>query len=365
MMLAQVLLLAGAVCAGEILTLDAGSEGRIPLSYAAMIVAIAALDPAPALAAVLVGELAALVVQRDLRVSRLLRVVARLAVFGAALGAVLLVRRIFGDDGHLPVVVGALAAGCVAELLAHLATSTVRSPILGARAALGWLALASSAILMGVGIAGAGGHDGVGLIGTALLAVPLLTAWYGFDLYQSASRTYRQTIEALALTPELAGLAADGHAQRVAELAERIALRLDVSAEDRQHLEQAALLHHFGVVTLDDPEVTGEPHVPALVAHVTAAALDEIPRLAPAAAIVRGGVLPNRFTHDAVARSSLLSRILRVASDFDDLCGGDDARASGALEALYAAPGYMYDPGVLESLEQVLIERALVPSPTA
>jgi hypothetical protein len=53
-------------------------------------------------------------------------------------------------------------------------------------------------------------------------------------------------------------------------------------------------------------------------------------------------------------------QILKVASAFDELSEGRAERAGLALEALYSAPGYLYDADVLASLELVLDRRGLL-----
>ena len=71
---------------------------------------------------------------------------------------------------------------------------------------------------MSVGYRGIGGHEGMGLWGPLLFSIPLLAAWYSFERLASIRRTYEQTIVALSVVPELAGLVRAGHAERVADL---------------------------------------------------------------------------------------------------------------------------------------------------
>ncbi len=51
--------------------------------------------------------------------------------------------------------------------------------------------------------------------------------------------------------------------------------------------------------------------------------------------------------------------MLKVASAFDDMTGGEAVRSGAALEALYSGPGYVYDTRVLDALERVLLDGAL------
>ena len=68
----------------------------------------------------------------------------------------------------------------------------------------------TSGMLMSVGYKGIGGQEGMGLWGPLLFSIPLLAAWYSFERLASIRRTYEQTIGALSVVPELAGLVRSG-----------------------------------------------------------------------------------------------------------------------------------------------------------
>jgi hypothetical protein len=107
----------------------------------------------------------------------------------------------------------------------------------------------------------------------------------------------------------------------------------------------AALLHHVGEVTLDDPEVAGraEPHH---VAAVTGSMLREIRPLVGAGDIVAGD-------GDANHRK-LAAQVLRLASEYDELTAVDGAPPAVAFETLRTAPRYIYDERVLRALERAV-----------
>src|SRR6202008_2034965 len=154
------------------------------------------------------------------------------------------------------------------------------------------------------------GRGDVGIWGPLLFATPLLAAWYAFERLDSATLAYRQTIESLAMAPEMGGLVAPGHARRVAELAVAMGGQLGMTHTDVEDLEMASLLHHLGQVTLDDPEVAGRPEAHD-VAVVTGSMLREIRPLAGAGDIVSGdSEVPGR---------RLAAQVLRLASEYDDL----------------------------------------------
>ena len=155
-------------------------------------------------------------------------------------------------------VAGVLGALAVAALVQVIADVTVRRVLhegttFSARGRLAWLAIASSGMFMAIGYRGVDGDGRVGIWGPLLFSTPLLAAWYAFERLDSATRSYRQTIEALAMAPELGGMVPPGHAERVAELALAMGEQLGLSGADVRDLEMAALLHHLGQVTLDDP----------------------------------------------------------------------------------------------------------------
>ncbi len=210
---------------------------------------------------------------------------------------------------------------------------------------------------MAVGYDGIGGEGRLGLWGPFLFSIPLLAAWYSFELLASTRRSFQQTVRALGVAPELGGLVRSGHVERVAEVAVAMGRELDVSVSELEHLETAALLHHLGVVCLDEPD-PGAPHDAAAVARSGAAMLRASEALAPAGDIVAAEHLLHRPPgSEGAAPSALAGQVLKVASAFDELTEGRPEHAAWAIEALYTGPGYVYDGRVLGALERVLGRR--------
>jgi hypothetical protein len=147
------------------------------------------------------------------------------------------------------------------------------------------------------------------------------------------------------MAPEFGGIVPPGHSQRVTALSAAMAGELGVSANDTSDLEMAALLHHLGQVTIDEPEDDAHPIAPAEVAAVTSAMLREIKPLAAAGDIVAGDA--------AEPRRRVAVQVLRLASDYDDLTARDGNASAEAIEMLRSAPGYVYDEKVLSALERV------------
>ena len=248
----------------------------------------------------------------------------------------------------------ALAAAGIAEILVDDLLHVVRARrfYLSTHGRSADLALITSGMLMSVGYKGIGGHEGMGLWGPLLFSIPLLAAWYSFERLASIRRTYEQTIGALSVVPELAGLVPRGprgHGSRTSRSASVAELHLSV--QDLEYLRAAALLHHLGHLCLDDPEVRGRAIEPSEVTDKGAEILRQTEYLRPA-----GDLL-------ASDTASVGSQILRVASAFDELTAGDPAFNDAAIEALYSGPGYVYDPRVLDALERVAGGRRQGPGP--
>ncbi len=227
-----------------------------------------------------------------------------------------------------------------------LRTIMQRGNSLTTRGRLAWLAVASSGMLMAIGYRGVERRRSSSGSGAPLLfATPLLAAWYAFERLDSATLAYRQTIESLAMAPELGGLVPAGHAERVATLVASMGHRLGLPESDLDDLEMAALLHHVGQVTLDDPRSRARPE-PHHVASVTSSMLREIRPLAGAGDIVAGEVDDDR--------RRLAVQVLRLASEYDDLTVVNDVPPIVALESLRTAPWYVYDERVVSALERSL-----------
>jgi hypothetical protein len=340
--------LAAGIVLGELLVLRLEDGSALPLSYAVLIVLASSFTRPEYAITVLAAETIAFVLRITDRgpAWRLSTLLERLAVAAATYVAYEVAWHAVGQRETVPAVLVALAAAAAAQVvidaivrrLLHLGATF--SP----RARLAWLAIASSGMLMAIGYRGVNGEGRVGIWGPLLFSTPLLAAWYAFERLDSATRSYRQTIEALAMAPELGGMVAAGHAERVAALASAMGEQLGLPAPDVRDLEMAALLHHLGQVTLDEPAAS-----PNEVATVTGAMLREIRPLAGAGDIVAGD--PDD------PRRRVAVQVLRVASAYDDLTARDHTRSEIALESMRSAPGYVYDAKVLTALERVLQQR--------
>jgi len=344
--------LAAGLVLGELLALQLEDRAALPLSYAVLVVIAASFDLRGYAVAVLSAELVSIllrVTDRN-RAWRLKIFAVRMLVAAATYGAYQLVWHLVGERELVATVLVALSGAAVAQLIADVSVSKLLrlGSSLSARGRLAWLAIASSGILMALGYRGVNGDGSLGIWGPLLFATPLLAAWYAFERLDSATRSYRQTIEALAMAPELGGLVPPGHAERVATLASAMGEQLGLPLNELHDLEMAALLHHLGQVTLDHP-VDDHGADPAEVTAVTGAMLREIRPLVGAGEIVTGDV------DDPKRR--LAVQALRLASEYDDLTARDNVPGDLAVESLRSAPSYVYDERVVVALERVLRDR--------
>jgi hypothetical protein len=359
----DLIILGTALVVGELFELRPANRAPLPLSFAVVVVLVRAADVEQFVAIVVAGFLVATLIRTEpkgLR-GRSLLYSERLAEALAA-GAVyrVIIDTSSGADTRA-VVLGALAAAAIVEiLLADVVTFVRQRRIAPFRARGADLALVTSGMLMAVGYGGIDGEGRLGLWGPLLFCIPLLAAWYSFELLASTRRSFRQTVRALGEAPELGGLVRAGHVDHVAELAVAMGEELDLPETDVAHLETAALLHHLGAVCLDEPD-GADPLDAGAVAEAGAAMLRGSEALAPAGDIVAAEPSLHRAPGISSAPpSALAGQILKVASAFDELTEGDPAHAAWALEALYTGPLYVYDGRVVGALERVLERRGLL-----
>ncbi len=349
---AALTLLAAGLVLGELLALRLEDRGVVPLSYAVLVVLASSFTLREYAIAVAGAEVASILLRitEQQRVRHLVVIGVHVVVAAATYGAYQAAWRLVGHREQVAPVLVALAAAAVAQLVVDVTASKLFH--LGSsftpRGRLAWLAISSSGMLMAIGYRGVNGNGRVGLLGPLLFSTPLLAAWYAFERLDSATRSYRQTIEALAMAPELGGMVPPGHAERVATLVSAMGEQLGLPSSEVRDLEMAALLHHLGQVTLDEP-VDGHGVDSSEVTTVTGAMLREIRPLVAAGEIVAGEVED--------PRRRLAVQALRLASEYDDLTVRDNVPGTLAVESLRSAPPYVYDERVVVALERVLRDR--------
>lgn len=225
--------------------------GEVPLGLA-LAMALPALLPTGRLALVDVVALLVVVLVRRTTLARddLLRLVLRLA--SALVAGGLAAEALRAGDAEPGVLLVATAAS-IAVLVAETAWILRRRPGAPARLRSGlpvYLTLACAAALFAVAV----GEVGVAM--AAVAALPLVVARVAFRRYAEATATLRQTVQALGLVPELAGLAALGHSERSAFYAAELADELGFDVPAIERIVTATRLHHLGAVGADEETPT-------------------------------------------------------------------------------------------------------------
>jgi putative nucleotidyltransferase with HDIG domain len=187
---------------------------------------------------------------------------------------------------------------------------------------------------------------------SAIAFCPLLITRFSFERYAQASSTYRQTIQALSIVPEVAGMSRPGHGERTAAYAANLADELGIVGEDREQVVTAARLHRIGYIGLDGEEEEAPDSVdPRRVARVGAEMLRQTGFLRRVADIVEEVEL------HSPEGGTLGAAIVRIASRFDDQVVEEPGRMKGALEIISAATTDPVGRQVLSGLKRMLAVR--------
>ncbi len=260
------------------------------------------------------------------------------------------------------IIIAIIAMICVHELIAPV-QELPRT--YGFFAAAAHASVIAGGVLIGVGYAGTkdvigltspeAGGNGLGVSALVTCTIPLLVAWFAFSRYYLALHTYKQTIRALSAAPELGGIVAWGHADRVAQIALAVADRLDVDRDDRQAIETAAYMHTLGDAVLDTT-MDVDPYEEAQAASVTAEIVRSAGGLDRVADIIDDHVRPYRaiVNGQLVAQNDIAASVLRVANDYDNISRREETWGARAIISMLTAPAATYNPRALEALEWVL-----------
>jgi hypothetical protein len=321
------------VAAGLVVPARVPWGGTVPMGAAGVIAVVALLDRGEAAATLGVALLlgAVLLVCRVPRPHSTTMVARFAASMAGAYGAALLVGSIV--DGTLPTLAAAAAGsgGLVVGDLAVARFGPTRDPRIELRSALPvHLTLACAGTLIAVAV------DQVGVAMAAVAAFPLLITRFSFDRHAGATDTLEQTVQALGLVPELAGLVPLGHSERSASYAVALSRALGFDRMATTRIVTATRLHHLGAVPVEGGD-DAEEIAPGEVA-------------AQGARILREAGFPNDVaelletaradTLDAEA-PTLEAAVVRVAATFDEIVGDDP---HGADRGLALVSGAARDP---------------------
>jgi hypothetical protein len=308
--------------------------GDVPLGYA-LVGALPALLDAPDAALVVGSGVALALAGHATRHSRQCALRTGLRIVPACAAAVAAGAATPDGGGesvlvHAVVAVGALLA--VDALLTRRAPASGSTHVNGARLSLVqalpvYLTIACGAALVAVAT------DRVGVVMATVAVFPLLITRFSFRRYAGAGETLRQTVQALGLVPELAGLAPLGHSERASVYGRALAEELKLGDGATERIVTASRLHHLGAVPFDPSDADAVATAsPADIAEQGALILREAGFPGDVADLIeaaRAGSL------DGPA-PSLDAAVVRVASAFDEVVGDDEALADRGLALVSA-----------------------------
>jgi hypothetical protein len=340
----------GFLVAASLLLVVQAPIGGVPLGYA-LIIAIAGLrGPGfyfPVLGIGLVATvpiLASRYGQGDTA-----RRVTRWALAGSACGGAAIATRAFmGGSDPTAVLVQTSVAGAVflgVDLLLRALLPTSGAPRM--RLGESWpvhLSLLCAAGLIAVAVSQKGAQAWMGLV--ALL--PLVMTRFAYDRYNAAQEAYRQTIKALSIVPEVAGVTPLGHGERSAVYAVAMGRVLGLTSDAIDRVATAARLHHIGYVAVDDPQDTAYSGNRRMLAHLGGDILRQTQFLSDVGDLVESIHETNAASHTREAA------VLRVATNFDHLVLSDKERAIGAVEILTFTQDDPYGAAAVLALRRIL-----------
>ncbi len=197
-------------------------------------------------------------------------------------------------------------------------------------------------------------------------AIPMAVMAYGFShlafvRYHGTRVTYSQTIRALARIPEAAGLAPDGHAVRATDIAMAMGRELGMAPREASDLEFAALMHDIGRITLNEPAILKAGYSDEDIASWGAEIVKEAPYLNRVATIIRQQHQPYRRPGEIVDEElPLSSKVIRVASAYDQATLEMGLSPLEAIETLHRGAAYDFDPEVVKALRRALVRAAVI-----
>ena len=202
----------------------------------------------------------------------------------------------------------------------------------------------------------------MGIWALPVFAIPLIIAQFSLRRFAVIRQTHRQTIQALSRVTEVGGYTDAGHSWRVSELGKAVGRELGLSSRELFDLEQAALMHDIGQLSLPDPIPGGATTMASgeeqrAIAERGAEVIRATGALTRVADIVACQAEPYRRPGEPIDASiPLASRIIRVVNAYDDLAGGslESERRLDALDQLRLNMAYDYDPTIVDCLTRVV-----------
>lgn len=203
---------------------------------------------------------------------------------------------------------------------------------------------------------------------TSLISDQAASAISRANLLSQLTENRLETVLALAKTIEARDQYTGGHAQRVTDLAERLARRMNLSESDVQNIRWAALLHDIGKIGIADdilhrPGPLSSPEWEIMRQHpdIGAEIILMVSNLTTVAELVRSH--HERFDGSGYPRGlkgeeiPLGARILAIIDSYGAMTDGRVYRPASnhqdALNELIRCAGKYYDPAVIQAFENL------------
>ncbi len=195
----------------------------------------------------------------------------------------------------------------------------------------------------------------------AVALMPYGFSHIAFVRESGTRRTYGQMIRALARIPEVAGLSSEGHAARSAGIAVAVGQDLGMTPHEVTELEYAALMHDIGRITLNEPAILKAGYTDEDIARWGAQIVAEAPYLREVARLIELQHHPYRQPGEQTDESlPASSKIIRVASAYDQAVHETGLPPLEALEVLHRGAAYDFDPVIVNALRAVLTRRGAI-----
>ena len=206
-----------------------------------------------------------------------------------------------------------------------------------------------------------------------LTLVPVWALRTALDMQARLYAHYYETISALTLMLQRAHPYTHGHLERVAGIAEVVALELGLSPQRARLVREAAVLHDIGKIAVDEqildlPRKLTDHEYAHIKMHSSYGAeiLAQVPQFQPMVAWIRhhheridGMGYPARLTDEEIP---IESKIISVADAFDAMVGTNGAQRTyretmtldEAMRELHACSGTQFDARDVATFERVL-----------
>jgi putative nucleotidyltransferase with HDIG domain len=212
--------------------------------------------------------------------------------------------------------------------------------------------------------------------GIIMLIVPWLAGWYAMKLDAREREAYRDTITTLGTYMQHYHPYTKGHLERVADLSEKIAMQMGLSAKSLTFIRDAGLLHDIGKIcvneeVLDKPGQLSDDEWKIIKQHPAHSAeiLSGMKYLEAIVPWVRGHHerpdgkgYPDRLKDDAI---TIEAAVIAVADAFDAMTGGPEETdqriyrkpltLDQAIDQLRYGAGTQFNPRVVRAFQKVMV----------